>query len=160
MSARRKSGAADTRGVQSYVALLSRWFAYPLAEIGDEAVRSLVERAYIIPWDSLTPSQRRHLAAQWDAQRPRNLAEAQQADEDMRLGFKRVSIPRRNRRNARRPRPSRQKVSDADIERIRAMLVAEGVKPHKQCSIAYGLLRPPITLRAFKKRWTRLKKGT
>lgn len=138
------------------------WLNKSLRDLPD-GLRSQVERAYIVPWDALTPKQRKRAAEDYDALHPRNRVDQQMAKEAFRDGFKGVSVPERNRRNAARPRPSRQSVSDDDLARIKFELEAEGVPSHKQCAEAHHRLGRPITLRGFRKRWRKVadrKKGT
>lgn len=138
------------------------WLKRKLRELPDDP-RLEVERTYIVPWDALTPEQRKKAAEDYDAQHPTDPYDRQYGAEAFHDGFKSVSVPRRNRRNAARPRPSRQSVSDDDLAGIMFTLDAEGVPRHKQCAEAYHRLDPPITLRGFRKRWGKVadkKKGT
>lgn len=143
---------------------LGQWFGRPLAALPPR-LRALVERRWATApdWDRLTARQRRVIAEQLDAQdwRVLDAVERQEAEEAFRAGFARVSIPRRNRRNARRLRPSRQKVSDAEIARLKAELEAEGLKAHKQVAEAHRRLSAAgirISLRGLRYRWA--KKGS
>ncbi len=100
---------------------LKHWFDADLAGLPAD-VRGIVEHQAKVfhpcNWDELTALQRRVAAQTFDAQRPTTLVDKRAAKEGFREGFKKVSVPRRNKANAKRPRPSRQKVSDADIQRI------------------------------------------
>jgi hypothetical protein len=143
----------------SLTAALTLWFGRPLAELPPD-LRNRVERHFVLSWDMLTAEQRRKVAETFDAQHPTNLADKLAADVGFREGFKMVSIPRRNKLNAKRPRLSRQKVSDADILRVTMDLESEGVKRPK-CSEVYKRLfagRSPrsISSRGFRYRWDRL----
>jgi hypothetical protein len=145
--------AALPSGLQKVVCKLS----FPRSERGSLAAdqRRVAEQ----DWDMRTPKQRRKFAEQFDAQHPTDLVGKLMAEAAFRKGFKRVSVPRRNRANAKRPRRSKQKVSDADIQRVKREMAAADVKSHKQCSEAYRRLFgavPPISLRGFRKRWNRL----
>jgi hypothetical protein len=147
------SFAALPSGLHKVVCKLS----FPRSEWGSLTTdqRRVVEQ----DWDMLTPKQRRMVAEQFDAQHPTDAVGKLVAELDFRQGFKRVSVPLRNRRNAKRPRPSKRKVSNADIQRVKCEMAADDVKPHKQCSEAYRRLfgvAPPISLRGFRKRWNRL----
>lgn len=66
----------------------------------------------------------------------------------------------RNKRNAACRRPSRQKVTDADILRVQRQLELEGVKHHNRCPQAWRRLLVDIdggiSLRGFRKRWNLL----
>lgn len=148
----------------SLAAAISQWVDRTLEEL-PAGVRQRVERDFpsvLWKWDELTPAMRRHVAAAWDAQHPAKRHDKHLAKEAFREGFKSVSVPDRNKRNARKPRPSRQRVSNDEILRVRNKLQRMGAKPHKQISEAYRRLAPPMTLRAFRKRWNALplKKGT
>jgi hypothetical protein len=115
-----------------------------------------VERAFLIHWDSLAPEQRKIAAECWDANHPIRLTDKEEAKIGFREGFKKVSIPLRNKLNAKHPRPGAQKVSDADILRVKRALQTEGVPRHKQCTEAYQRLGAGrIALRSFRDRWNR-----
>jgi len=105
-------------------------------------------------WDSLTPEQREAMTEFWDEVHPID-ANREEAEAVFREGFKSVSIPQRNRKNSKKPRCSRQKVSDHDIRDLKSKLDSEGIKPHRRCSEAYRRLNPPISIQAFRRRWNR-----
>lgn len=138
--------------------VLHLWFDRPLAALPAEPRRLVDLHFDMFRWDDLTPEQRR-FRAQWvDAQRPGNLADMTAAERSFREGFKKVSVPRRNSRNAKRPRLSRQKLTDADILRVKRELEAEGIPPRKQCSEAHCRLGAVMAIQSFRERWNRLKK--
>lgn len=146
---------------------LAIWYGRKFFELPSNKIRKDVEDRLPVPWDELTPTQRRTGLECWEAQYPTNRDDKNEAKRAFRYGFKQVSVPRRNKRNAKSARPSRQRVSDADIKRVKRDLEAEGVKPHKQCSKAYARLvavtAPSISLRGFREHWNKLgfnKKGT
>ena len=147
---------------------LAGMFDRRLADLPAELRRRVERHFSVFPWDDLpSPRERRIVAAQVDAQHPTNLVDKQVAKRAVSRGYKKVSVPRRNQLNAKRRRPSRQRVSDADILQVQRALESEGVKHHKQCSEAYARLVEgrvdPITSRGFRDRWNRLglnKKGS
>ncbi len=107
-------------------------------------------------WDSLQSARRQQLARMWDAQHPETQTptERRASEAAFRQGHKQVAVPRRNAANASRPRPARQRVSDADIRRAHAKV--SHLPHHKQCSTAFDLLRAPTSMRAFRMRWNAL----
>lgn len=133
-----------------------------------EDKKRLVDEVYkIFEWDSCSPEQRRSLATQEDAQNPTTLVEKEEAEAGFLEGYRSISIPKKNRKNAKKTRPTRQKVTDSEILTVMNELIAEGVKPHNQCSEARKRLMAKysftISLRGFRKRWNKvisLKKGT
>lgn len=141
---------------------LARWFSHKFEEL-PQNLQHLIERRLPIAWNDRTTKQRELAAETWDLQNPVKIDKArdQENDRAFRDGFKSVSVPRRNKRNAAKPRPTRQKVSNKAIMRAKADMEREGVRAHKQCFEAYRRLSPPITFRAFRKRWNLMaKKGT
>lgn len=119
----------------------------------------LVDRHFdIFRWNELTPEQRRSRAQCVDAQQPDNLADRAAAAQSFLEGFKKVSVPQRNSRNAKKPRPSRQQISDADILHVMRTLETEGVPKHKQCPEAHRRLGAVMAIQSFRQRWKRLKK--
>lgn len=133
---------------------LAGMFDRPFAKLPID-LQKRVERAFFpFSWDRRTSQQRRQLAEGWDAQHPRDLAAKEKLKLAFRKGYKKVSVPRRNKQNAKRPRPSRQKVPDADLLRVKRKLDAESIPLHKQCSKAYEQLAAGrMTMRGFRKRW-------
>lgn len=143
-------------------AALALWFERSLDDLPVD-LRGRVEEFFVlVPWDELSVDQRRGHAANVDALNPRNKVDKDIADQAFRSGFKAVAVPRRNRRNAQKPRPSRQKVSDEAILAMKAMLDAERVPSHRQVRVALTRLGVPISVRSLRERWGRLapkKKG-
>lgn len=147
----------------SLVSQLGQWFDKPSGELPSNLQDLLKERWGIPTWNSLTAVQRRRVAIDLDAQHPVDLVARQTASRDFRNGFKKISVPRRNRQNAGRQRPSRQKLSKDDIVRIRravASLTRRGMKVN--ASKVYGIVFPghaPFTLRAFRDQWNKFAPG-
>lgn len=143
-------------------ALLGLWFGRPLKDLPDDLRKVVTKQYHPFPWDTINEGQRRQIALQLDAQ---NLALLDKVDRYLaesafRHGYKIHSVPERNKRNAKRPRPSRQIVFDDVIVRMKCLLQSEGVRHHKQCSEAYRRLMMvagrPIAKRSFLERWNRL----
>ena len=145
---------------------LGPYFDRGFAEI-PEVTRQLIARClprlagHMSHWDSLPRSERKRQALIWDAQHPTTVVEKEHARIGFATGGKRWSIPLRNKRNARHPRPSRRSVQDADILRIKAVLDSQGVPLHRQCRMARDALvaegrSKPMSIQGFRKRWRRL----
>lgn len=111
-------------------------------------------------WDSLTELQRRSVAERYDAQHPTRPSDIAHMELQIDHGFRAVKQSARNSKNAKRSRPSRQKVTDEEILRMSV---------DRSCAEAHRALypeaKPGVSYRGFLKRWTKLglgkkKKGT
>lgn len=95
------------------------------------------------------------MAAQRDASgAARDKVQQQEAEANFHRGFTAINRPRINRRNAQQPRPSRQKVNDADMTRWRQSV--KQLPAHKQVPAAHRLALAEgvaITLQAFRRRF-------
>lgn len=117
-------------------------------------------------WDAIEPHQRRCLAVQWDAQHEGIVLSRQEIDAAFRAGFKKVSVPNRNKRNASKPRPGAQRIGDTEI--LDLYRAVSGRPAQKQVGEAFAKLcargEAPLSLRAFRGRWNALglkkKKGS
>jgi len=138
---------------------LAGWFDVEWGELPSDK-REVVRQRFPLSWESLTPRQRRKCASDLDEQHPTDAVEKERAELHFLLGFRRVSLPQRGKRNASRPRPSRQVVSDDQLRRLEGELRLEGVKHHNRCSEAHrrftsnGATR--ISIQAFRRRWNRI----
>jgi len=138
---------------------LSRWFGHSRDELPGD-LQKLVAASYSpFRWDGLTRAQRERVAGQLDAQRrPSDPAESVAADLAFRSGFKKVSVPLRNKKNAKHRRPTRQRVTDTKILQLHKRVATK--PPHKRCSAAFQLLseggEAPLSARAFRDRWNAL----
>lgn len=157
---KRTLNRAPSREHQRLLPLLHLHFGRSFAELSPDRQDAVTRHYSLVPWEILTPHQRMEHAAHIDAQHPRDSAEAQAIRADFNRGFKRISVPRRNKANAKRPRHSRQVVTDIDILLVKGVLEVEGVAHRNQCSearrrlLAEGAI--PISPQGFRKRWNRL----
>jgi hypothetical protein len=142
--------------------LFGPWLHSDFSEL-PESVRSAVAQSIGTPgtshldWDNLSPSERRRQARIWDAQHPVPPIDEELAGTAFSRGY-RIEV---NAQNAKRRRPTRQLVSDADIVKMKSILIAENVLHHKQCSVARSRLvalglAGEISTRSFRDRWIKL----
>jgi hypothetical protein len=163
--ARSRKARPDRTDDRPLVTSLKDSFDKPLDELRPE-LRHRVERSYgRLLWEHLSGEQRRIVATQLDRQHPKAPVEQVIAEEAFDKGARAILLPRKQRFAAQRPRPSRQKVTDKQIEWAYEELKRRGLQ--LRAVDAYSLLFPasaPLSLRAFQVRWrlflTKIKKRT
>ena len=148
----------------SFASSLALWFESSLETLPSD-LQKLIRKRFpsFADWNKLQPSQRRSVVSSWDAANPTRLTDAVSLEKGGRYGFRKVASSWQNRRNAKRPRISTQRVTDEAILRAHSIVKEMGIPFHKRCSAAFKYIAPPVTSRAFRMRWNRLglnKKGS